>query len=131
MIGLRVTMARPLSSMASSQLSVPASFVDLFLPAGRTRPVESMTHIAARHELCEDMAQMLTETARARLFELGIAEEDVLLRIDQGLRADGSPVTPDEATWIGCRLCELLGWPLPTELRERIPPATLSRFGRA
>jgi hypothetical protein len=118
-------------SMDLSQITIPPSFVDLFVPPGRLRPSEPLAFIAERHELCEDMAQMLTETARARLFELGVTEDDVLQRIDQGLRAQGSPVSADEATWIGCRLAELLDWPLPPQLLDRLPAATLARMRRA
>jgi len=108
----------------------PPSFVDLFLPEGRSRPLEPLGYIAERHELCEDMAQMLTETARAHFIELGVTEDDVLLRIDRGLCAAGSPVSQAEATWVGCRLAELLGWPLPPFLAGRLPAATLDRIRR-
>ncbi len=52
----------------------------LFVPPGRLRPTETREHIAQRYELCEDMAQMLTETAQTKRFELGITEADVLKR---------------------------------------------------
>lgn len=45
--------------------------------------------VAARYELCEDMAQMLTEHARMKMFELGVTEEDVLARMGQGLLGSG------------------------------------------
>ena len=35
-------------------------------------------HIEARYEFCEDMAQMLVDPARTKLFELGVTEQDVL-----------------------------------------------------
>ena len=115
-----------------SQIVLPEAFVDLFRPPGAPatcRPSEPREVIAARHELCEDLAQMLTETARARLFELGVAESDVLERIHQGLRADGSPVSPAEAGWDTGRLVELLGWPLPA-LHARADPGTGDRERR-
>ena len=56
---------------------------------------------------------MLTEHARTKLFELGVAEEDVLEKVRQGLLARGSVVTEDEAGWDVCRLAELLDWPIP------------------
>jgi len=96
-----------------NQFVVPQSFVELFVPPGRTRPSESQAVIAARYEFCEDMAQMLTEHARARLFELGIAEQDVLERIHAGLAA-GDSFSPAEAWWTVRRLAELLEWPAPT-----------------
>jgi hypothetical protein len=104
-----------------SQVVVPEAFVALFKPARALKPTEPWDVIVARHELCEDMAQMLTETARLKLFELGIAECDVLERVRQGLLAEGSVVSPAEAWWITGRLAELLDWPLPESQSE--PPA--------
>ncbi len=95
-----------------SQFTVPQSFIDLFVLAGRIKPSESREVIAARYELCEDMAQMLTEHARAKLFELGITERDVLERIHAGLAA-GEQFSPAEAWWVARRLAELLEWPAP------------------
>jgi hypothetical protein len=66
--------------MDDSQILVPESFTALFVPPGRLRPTETREHIAQRYELCEDMAQMLTETAQTNLLELGITEADVLKR---------------------------------------------------
>ena len=96
-----------------NQFAVPQSFVELFVAPGRTRPSESQAVIAGRYEFCEDMAQMLTEHARAKLFELGITEQDVLERIHAGLAA-GDPFSPGEAWWVVRRLAELLEWPAPT-----------------
>lgn len=93
-----------------SQILVPRSFIELFTPPGRLKPTAPREHIAERHELCEDLAQMLTEPARARLFELGITEADVLQRTLDGLR-EGAVVEPAEATWVVRRLAELLDWP--------------------
>jgi len=97
--------------MDDSQIIVPGSFTALLVPPGRLRPTESREHIAQRYELCEDMAQMLTETALARRFELGITESDVLERIQQGLVQEGAGLTAAEAVWVVRRLAELLGWP--------------------
>lgn len=97
-----------------SQVLVPDAFVALFRPADTRRPTEPREVIAARHELCEDLAQMLTETARQKLFKLGVAESDVLERIHRGLMAEGSPVSSAEADWVIGRLAELLDWPLPS-----------------
>lgn len=93
-----------------SQILVPRSFIELFIPPGRLKPTAPREHIAERYELCEDLAQMLTEPARTRLFELGIAEADVLQRTLDGLLAGGL-VEPAEAAWVVRRLAELLEWP--------------------
>ena len=103
--------------MSDSQLVIPPSFIQLFVPAGKTRPVEPREVIAQRYDLCEDMAQMLTETAREKHFGIGVAESDVLKRIHAGLVTDSSLVSTDEAVWIVRRLAELLYWELPEALR--------------
>lgn len=96
-----------------SQITIPPSFIDLFRLPGRQRLSEPLAQIAARYEWCEDLAQMLTERAAAKPFELGITEDDVLVRLHAGLRADGAPVSAAEAGWVTQRLAELLGWPAP------------------
>jgi hypothetical protein len=97
-----------------SQIFVPPSFISLFVAPGRIKPSAPREHIAERHEFCEDLATMLTEHASAKLFELGVAEHDVLERIHRGMLAGDAAVTPAEAQWVMRRLAELLGWePLP------------------
>ena len=96
-----------------NQAFLPRSFVEIFVPPGKIKPSEPRQVIAARYELCEDMAQMLTEHARTKLFELGVTEGDVLERVHRGLRVEGSVVTADEARWVLRRLAELLEWPAP------------------
>lgn len=99
--------------MDENQTPIPESFIALFVPRGRNRPTASRAAIAARYDLCEDMAQMLTEHARTSLFALSITEELVLGRMHQGLLEDGSVVGADEARWVITRLAELLDWPRP------------------
>ena len=96
-----------------NQLVVPPSFIALFVEPGRTRPCASREEILARHDYCEDLAQMLTETASARRWELGITEDDVLERLRRGLADPAAGVTGPEAVWVIRRLAELLGWPDP------------------
>jgi hypothetical protein len=93
-----------------SQIVVPRSFIDLFVLPGRIKPSLPREQIAARHELCEDLAQMLSETAREHLHALGITEADVLERIRRGLDA-GDTVDAAEAAWVLRRLAEILEWP--------------------
>ncbi len=94
-----------------SQIVIPPSFIALFVPEGKTRPEQPREVIAQRYDLCEDMAQMLIETAREKHFAIGVEEADVLDRIRSGLMADASLVSESEAQWIVRRLAELLGWP--------------------
>ncbi len=93
-----------------NQIEIPPSFVQLFVPPGRIKPTESRSVIAERYELCEDLAQMLTDTAEQRRFELSIEPSDVLHRIREGLALPGQPVSSAEAEWVVRRLAELLGW---------------------
>jgi hypothetical protein len=96
-----------------SQLVVPPSFLALYVAPGRIRPSASREHILARYDLCEDMAQMLTEHARSTLFALDITEDLVLERIRRGLLEDAALVSAAEADWVTGRLAELLGWAPP------------------
>jgi hypothetical protein len=99
--------------MDENQSPIPESFIALFVPRGRMRPSEPRATIAARYDLCEDMAQMLTEHARTTLFALSITEGHVLERMHDGLRGEGSVVSRAEAGWVITRLAELLDWPRP------------------
>ncbi len=98
-----------------SQITVPPSFVALFVPPGRSKPTAARETIAARYDLCEDMAQMLCEPARTQVWELGVTETDVLQRMRQGLAAATLGMEPAEADWVIQRLAELLDWPRPAE----------------
>ena len=96
-----------------SQIIVPPSFIALFMAPGRTRPNAPRDEIAARYELCEDLATMLTDHASAKLWELGVTQADVLERIHRGLLTGDATVTPPEAQWVIQRLAELLDWDAP------------------
>lgn len=96
-----------------SQLVLPRSFIELFIPPGRIKPTAPREEMAARYEFCEDLANMLTEHARLKLWEMGITEDDVLERIRRGLLVPDAPVSPAEARWVVRRLAELLEWRAP------------------
>jgi hypothetical protein len=96
--------------MSDNQIDIPASFIALFVAPGLQKPSESRHVLADRYELCEDMAAMLTETAKSMLFSLGISEHEILVRVYRGLTGDGSVVTVPEAQWVLQRLAELLDW---------------------
>ncbi len=91
-----------------SQIVIPPSFIELFVMPGDFKPRQSREHIAQRYELCEDLAQMLTEPAKEKFFDLGITQADVLGRMLAGLA--GSVVDEPEARWVVRRLAELLDW---------------------
>ena len=93
-----------------NQIDIPASFTALFVAPGRQKPSEPRHVVANRYELCEDMATMLTETAKNMQFSLGISEHEVLVRVQRGLTGDDAVVTVPEAQWVMQRLAELLDW---------------------
>ena len=93
------------------QIEIPQSFMALFVDPGRQKPNASREVVAQRYELCEDMATMLTQTAKDMLLSLGIAEDDVLLQCFRGLTGAEAVVTEPEARWVVRRLAELLEWP--------------------
>ena len=93
-----------------SHIDIPVSFQALY-EAKRTARIKPVwAEVCARYELCEDMANLLVETAQNLLFQLGITEADVLERVWQGLNQPDSVVQPDEAQWVVHRLAELCGW---------------------
>lgn len=91
-----------------SQLFVPRSFIDLFVPEGRLKPTASRAHIEQRYELCEDLAQALSEQARTRALEDGVTPGDVLARMHRALQGEGSTLGEQEAQWVVTRAAELL-----------------------
>jgi hypothetical protein len=95
------------------QIFIPPSFLALYVPPGKVKPLLNARDMAARHELCEDMAQLLTEQAATQQFQLGITEDLTLERCLQGLLATPDVLSEAEARWVVCRLAELLHWPLP------------------
>lgn len=92
------------------QIPIPASFQALHRDA-RGRLTVPLAEHRARYELCEDMAQMLVDTAQAVHHDQGVAQQQVLDRMAAGLRSPGAGFTDDEAGWVRTWLAELLGWP--------------------
>lgn len=96
-----------------SQVVLPRSFIELFIPPGRIKPTAPRDEIAARYEFCEDLASLLTEHAQLKRWDLGITEDEVLGRMHRGLLVPDAPVSPAEARWVMRRLAELLEWRAP------------------
>jgi len=88
----------------------------LYADVGRSKPNAPREVVASRYELCEDLANLLTQTAADMQFSLGIDASDVLARCHQGLLGDAAVVKEDEARWVICRLAELLLWKQPAWL---------------
>ncbi|MDH4482749.1 MAG: ATPase with chaperone activity [Rhodoferax sp.] len=97
----------------ASQIHLPASFVALYVPPGRASPSASHAEVAARYELCEDLAQTLVPTATQLQLMRDLHAAAVLAQCLQALVGPGAVVERAEARWVVCRLAELLGWELP------------------
>ena len=104
------------------QIHIPPSFMALFVPPGKIKPTLGQRDMAQRYELCEDLANLLTEKAANMQFTLGITEDLVLQQCEQGLLADPSVFSALEARWVVCRLAELLNWPMDQLLQT--PPTS-------
>ncbi|MDD2882652.1 MAG: ATPase with chaperone activity [Rhodoferax sp.] len=91
------------------QVEIPQSFMALFVDPVRTKTNAPRDEVAARYELCEDLANMLTTSAGNMVFSL-VSEREVIERCRLGLKGEGAVVTEAEADWIVRRLTELLGW---------------------
>ena len=96
-----------------NQIEPPPSFVALFASPTGHKLLEPMSTVRQRYELCEDLAQALTEQASVNQFKSGGSERDVLAKMEGVLAAEESPVTAREARWVVTRLAELLGWEAP------------------
>ena len=95
-----------------NQTLVPDSFIALYRDA-RNRLTATRDIIAARYELCEDMANLLTEHCRTIHFRDGVDEGEVLRRCHQGLMISPTTFDPAESDWVVRRTAEMLDWPAP------------------
>jgi hypothetical protein len=95
-----------------NQIEVPPSFLALFTAPGGHRLTQPMAAVRERYELCEDLAQMLSEQASAAAFKSGAGESEVLAGMQAALSAEGGPLQADEPAWVVTRIAELLGWDL-------------------
>lgn len=93
-----------------NQIEPPPSFVALFASPSGHKLLEPMSTVRQRYELCEDLAQALTEQAAVNLFKSGGSEREVLQKMELALTAEDSPISASEANWVVTRLAELSGW---------------------
>jgi hypothetical protein len=105
-----------------NQIYLPESFTVLFVSPGKVKPSLGLREMAQRYELCEDLANLLTEKAANMQFTLGITEELVLTQCELGLLAEPAVVSTVEARWVVCRLAELLNWPMAQLLQSPAEP---------
>jgi hypothetical protein len=93
-----------------NQIEPPPSFVALFASPTGHKLLEPMSVVRQRYELCEDLAQALTEQAGVDQFKSGGSEREVLEKMELALTGEESPIAANEARWVVTRLAELLGW---------------------
>lgn len=97
----------------ASQIEIPPSFVALFVTPGHNRPHTAREVVAARYELCEDLAQSLAPTASHMQLARDLHTADVLAQCLQAISGPDAVVEKVEAHWVVCRLAELLDWDMP------------------
>lgn len=96
-----------------NQIEVPPSFTALFTSPSGHRLTEPMAVVRQRYELCEDLAQMLSEQAATALFKSGGSESEVLGGIRAALAGADAGLAEAEAGWVVTRLAEIVGWEAP------------------
>src|SRR3569832_633755 len=95
----------------ANQIEPPASFAAIYTSADGSRLTRPAGEIIARYELCEDIAQTMSERAATLLATSNDSERQVLVRVREALNGDNRSVTSAESTWVVRRLAELLDWP--------------------
>ncbi len=96
-----------------NQIEPPQSFMAMYITPGQTRPNAPQDVVLARYEQCEDMACILAEQAQTLAFKENLSEREVLELCHRGLQTSDAHFNEKEATWVICRLAELMGWEFP------------------
>lgn len=91
------------------QIELPPSFLALYTDA-RHRMTIPLATVRAQYEVCEDLANHMVEHCHGVHRDIGVAQDEVLIRCHRGLLTPESGVSHPEADWIVTRLAELLGW---------------------
>lgn len=103
-----------------NQLFVAESFQALYLDrAGRSTLSREALH--ARQELCEDLAQSLSEVCLDLQSRNDLGLSAVIEQCHGGLLGADSGVSQEEARWVALRIAELLQHGVPEFLQP--PPA--------
>lgn len=80
----------------------------LYTPDGHRRPSVPRLWLEERHDLCEDLAQLLAEKAKEKVWQLGITASDALERIAMGLSELSLDLSEAEQAWVLARTQEVL-----------------------
>lgn len=95
-----------------NQLYVADSFQALYQDS-RGRPTLAREQLEARQELCEDLAQSLSEACLGLRFKSDTTADDALAQVHTGLLIPPWSLHPPEARWVAIRTAELLQWEVP------------------
>jgi len=93
-----------------NQILIPESFTEIYTDEQRGRLTIKKDELLRRYELCEDLANMLTERTSEQWFKTGWEKVEVLEQVRLGLVGDQGIVSDAEGNWVVRRLEELLGW---------------------
>lgn len=80
----------------------------IYTTQGQRRPSVPRAWLEERHDLCEDLAQLLAEKAKEKVWQLGITEADALKRIAMGLSTLSLDLSDPEQSWVLARTQEVL-----------------------
>lgn len=105
----------------SNQILVPPSFLAVYSTPSGLRLREPAAFVRERYEMCEDLAQMLTEQASVAQFKSGGSGAEVLAGLRRALEGPDAGLQPGEAGWVVARLAELLGWEMPPDTAGEAP----------
>lgn len=86
---------------------MPPSFIALFVPLGKTKPIASREEIETRYDYCEDLSQLLFDQLRDKMAEHGIPVDIALPRITAVLTEPSLNLNDVESNWVLSRLTEL------------------------
>jgi hypothetical protein len=94
----------------ANQIEPPASFAVIYTSVDGSQLTRAAHEIISRYELCEDIAQTLSERAATLLATSSDSENEVLKCVRDALDVDSQAVTSAESAWVVQRLAELLNW---------------------
>jgi hypothetical protein len=89
------------------QIFVPPSFIALFVPLGKVKPIASREEIETRYDYCEDLSQLLFDQMRDKMAEHGIPIDLAFSRITAVLTDSSLDLSEPESVWVLSRLTEL------------------------
>ena len=95
---------------AERQIQVPASVIAIYTIEGQKRTHVSRRWLEDRHDLCEDLAQLLAEKVKDKVWQLGITPDDGLERIERGLSTTELNLSEAETAWVVARTREVLSF---------------------